>query len=157
MNKYGYINNLGELKLIQKSIYKGKGNYVGITKNGWAYIYNGTTSERLSKTELCSYLDLTPEQVDKVLKSKGTVKFDEPKKVEEVVNEKQEVGYLMKPKKKTSKKQSVSLDIEKDELDKMSSKNQIKYLRDKLVWLEENTVTKDQLIAVVAELMKDKS
>lgn len=184
MKKYGFINNLGELKIIQTSIYKGEGNYVGITRNGWAYIYLGNESKRLTREELISHLNLTPEQVDSVIRSRGKIEFDSSKgNGEKPVDiqsnvEKFEITQQVKAEKKDTqvgremsdakasvdapsevefdKEPSGAVSLDKSEIKSLSLKNQVKYLRNRVKWFEDNYVSKDQMIEILQTILQEK-
>jgi len=79
MKNYGYVNNMGEVKQIQMNTYDGEGYYVGITRNGFAYIYENELLRKLTKVEIGSYLGLTSAEVMQLLRSRGKIEFDSSK------------------------------------------------------------------------------
>jgi hypothetical protein len=74
MAKYGSINNVGELKIHQNS--NPNEVFIGINKNGFAYVFDGREAKKLTKEQLTAALQFTPEQIDKILKTRGTARFD---------------------------------------------------------------------------------
>jgi hypothetical protein len=79
LQKYGLVNNIGEIKLIQLNSYKGEGFFVGITKNGFAYIYDGKETKKLTKEEIGQHLSLNQEQVLQLLRRREQFSFDASK------------------------------------------------------------------------------
>lgn len=181
MKKYGFINNLGELKLIQNSIYKGSGKFVGITRNGGAFIHTGTESRQLTRDEIRTYLNLTPEQVDSVIRSRGKVDFDLPKgdgnfkptSIEKFENTQQvrvENKDTLAGREMSITKASVddsnevnldqglndSVSLGQSEIKSLSLKNQVKYLRNRVKWFEENYVSKEQMIEIMQAILQEK-
>lgn len=181
MKNYGFINNLGELKLIQNSIYKGSDKFVGITRNGLCYIHTGTESKQLSKEEVGSYLNLTPEQVESVVRSRGKVVFDSSKEnkpfVTPIVKKdastqqvRAEIKDTQKGREKANAKASIvettEVELEKapegivslelSEIKSLSLKNQVKYMRNRIKWLEDNYVSKEQMIEIIQSLLQEK-
>lgn len=74
MAKYGFINNFEELKTLQnKSLEE---VFIGINKNGFAYFFDGKKTIKINKDQLKLVLELTTEQIDKVLRSRGSFQFD---------------------------------------------------------------------------------
>ena len=186
MAKYGSINNVGELKILQNS--SPDEVFIGINKNGFAYVYDGREAKKLTRDQLKAALNLTPEQIDKVLKTRGTAQFDFSK--EDSVGEKA-VKSVKESKRaeKLVKKQTVvagNMDIpggkekstvanagvdsgkvnsfvddsknttslEKSNSRTISLKNRVKELSRRVEWLEQNTVTKEQMIQIVQSLTK---
>jgi len=187
MKRYGFINNLGELKLIQNSIYKGSDNFVGITRNGGAFIHTGTESRQLSRDEIGSYLNLTPEQVESVIRSRGKVDFDSSKEngvakaqpstqsveIKKSENTQQvrvdikdtQMGremYDTKASVDDSNKVDPNLDFDgsvslgKSELKSLSLKNKVNYLKNRIKWIEENYVSKEQMIEILQAILQEK-
>lgn len=186
MKNYGFINNLGELKLIQNNVYKGTNKFVGITRNGLAFIHTGTEAKQLSREELSSYLNLTPEQVDSVIRSRGKVDFDlskangivatQPaevigvKKFENTQQVRAEIKDTQEGREKTGAKAStvdsskvdsevapdgaVALDL--SGIKALSLKNQVKYIRNRMKWLEDNYVSKEQMIEIMQAILQEK-
>lgn len=185
MKKYGFINNLGELKMIQNSIYKGSGNFVGITRNGWAYIYTGTEPRKLTKEEVRQILNLTPDQVESVIRSRGKVDFGSSignsedvfltqpiiEKFEKTQQVRADIKDTQKGREKNHAKASVDdsnkvkkeqlqeeipVSLDKSKLRSLSLKNQVKYLRNRIEWLEENYVSKEQMIEIMQAILQEK-
>ena len=186
MKNYGFINSLGELKVIQNSIYKGDGYFVGITRNGTPYVYSGTESRRITKEEMSSYLQVTPEQADRIIKSRGKVQFDSSKdnglakakplesngvkklsltkqvKVEnmdtQLGREKSEAvaSGLVDNEVESTEIYSGAVSLEQSKLKALSLKNQVKYMRNRLLWLEDNYVSKEQLMEIIQALVGEK-
>jgi hypothetical protein len=179
MAKYGSINNVGELKLIQNA--NPDEVFIGINKNGFAYFFDGKQPVKITKEQLKSVLQLTAEQVDKVLKSKGTYQFDfsrdssfgiESRIAEKSLNKQTVVAKNMDI--PGGKEKSIVIDAgvnsdkvsfsDEDSLDPaslnksnsrtLSLKNRIKELSRRVEWLEQNTVTKEQMIQIVQSLTK---
>jgi hypothetical protein len=179
MAKYGSINNVGELKLIQNA--NPDEVFIGINKNGFAYFFDGKQPVKITKEQLKSVLQLTAEQVDKVLKSKGTYQFDFFKdssfKIESRIAEKSLNKQTVVAKNMDipgGKEKSIVIDAgvnsdkvgfsDEDFLDPaslnksnsrtLSLKNRIKELSRRVEWLEQNTVTKEQMIQIIQSLTK---
>lgn len=186
MAKYGSINNVGELKIHQNL--NPNEVFIGINKNGFAYVFDGREAKKLNKEQLTAALQLTPEQIDKILKTRGTAQFDfskensieekavrpakESRKVEKLVKaqtvvtenmdipggkEKSKVANAAVPSSKVN--DSVKDSLEAVSLDKSNSrtlslKNRVKELSRRVEWLEQNTVTKEQMIQIVRSLTK---
>jgi len=79
MKNFGYVNNMGEVKQIQLNTYTGEGHYVGITRNGFAYVYENELLRKLSKVEIGSYLGLTSAEVMQLLRARGKIEFGSSK------------------------------------------------------------------------------
>lgn len=186
MKNYGFINSLGELKVIQNDIYKGEGFFVGITRNGTPYVHTGTESRKITRDEMASYLQLTPEQADSVIKSRGKVQFDSSKdnglakanplesngvkklslakqaKVEnmdtQLGREKSETvaSGLVGSEVESTDIYSGAVSLEKSELKSLSLKNQVRYMRNRLTWFEDNYVSKEQLMEIIQALLGEK-
>jgi hypothetical protein len=77
--KYGMINNIGELKHIQTSMYKGEGFFIGITRNGFGYIYDGKITKKLTREEIGIHLSMNPEQVLQMLRKRDQLSFNSSK------------------------------------------------------------------------------
>jgi len=188
MKNYGFINNLGELKLIQNNVYKGDGKFIGITRNGGAYIHTGTESKQLSREEVGSYLNLTPDQVDSVIRSRGKVDFGSSKenggsnmlkskesigvkKFENTQQVRAEIKDTPRGREKTDAKASTveaskvnpdhkdfdgAVSLDKSEIKSLSLKNQVRYMRNRLKWIEENYVSKEQMIEIIQAILQEK-
>ncbi len=186
MKKYGYINNLGELKLIQNNMKDSSEKFIGITKSGMFYIYTGSETKKLTKEEVGSYLNLTPEQVISIIKTRGKINFNSSKDGDEGVTppsvipdiKKSEINSQVRAeiketqmgKEMTHAKASVvdsgkvdsefiadgstSLDVSK--LKSLSLKNQVKYIRNRITWVEENYVTKEQMVEIIKTILQEK-
>lgn len=79
MAKYRSINNIGELKIIQNA--NPNEVFIGIHTNGFAFVFDGKDAKQLTRNQLKAALNLTPQQIDKVLKTRGKVQFDFSKEV----------------------------------------------------------------------------
>lgn len=181
MKKYGFINNLGELKVVQTTLYKGMDKFVGITRNGLAYIHNGNEARQLTKEEVASYLNLTSAQVDSVIRSRGKVDFDVSKEnsapVSNNVKKSMETQHVKAETKDTLKgremtdattstvsqgkvniveEQDETVSLDQSELKSLSLKNKVKYVTKRLKFIEENYVSKEQMMKIIQALMEGK-
>ena len=195
MKNYGYVNNKGEVKQIQLNTYDGTGYYVGIDRNGFAYVYENALLKKLTKNEVASYLGLTSDQVSKLIKARGKIEFGSSREgdgiIANVVSKESKKSNVFS---KRAKKTSPSLPVEEEEMDiprereksptsrsakrkdKVSLKKEAKTtalqnnksevpsleeanspkvsLKNRVKHIENNYVTKEQLIAVVEAITK---
>lgn len=186
MKNYGFINSLGELKVIQNNIYKGEGYFVGITRNGSPYIHTGTESKKITRDDMAAYLQVTPEQAEKIIKSRGKVQFDSskdnglakakplesngvkklsPTKQAKVENMDTQLGRekseavasgLVDSEVDSTDIYSGAVSLEQSKLKGLSLKNQVKYMRNRIAWFEDNYVSKEQMMEIIQALIGEK-